>query len=118
MRRKNSSNNKIEIIESSGNVFKDLNIVNPEEHLIKAELAVRINKLIDEMGLKQNAAAELLDIDQPKISALTRGRLSGFSVERLLRFLAILNQDIEIIIKPRKGRRHQNPLAHVRIKHA
>ena len=75
---------------SSGNVFADLELSYPEERLAKAELAYQINNLIQKKKLTQIAAAELLDIDQPKISALSTGKLSGFSLEMLSRFLNIL----------------------------
>src|SRR3990167_4583651 len=105
----------IELEESSGNVFADLGLPNPEECLIKADLAIQINKLIQQRKSNQTDAAKLLGLDQPKISALNRGRLSGFSVERLFKLLSILDQDIEIVIKPHRGRReHSVPHIHVR----
>ena len=95
----------LQIEKSSGNVFKDLGLPNPEEHLAKAELAMKINDLIKSKGLKQKQAAELLRMDQPKISALSRGKLSGFSIERLMRILNLLDQDIEIVVKRHKTKR-------------
>ena len=90
-------------------------IVGPEEYLVKAELAIQISKLIKKRKLTQIDAAKLLGLDQPKISALNRGRLSGFSVERLFKLLSILDQDIEIVIKPHSGREeHSVPHIHVR----
>jgi predicted XRE-type DNA-binding protein len=86
--------------ESSGNVFADLGIGDPEEALAKAELARAISTLIAERHLTQGEAAKLLGIDQPKVSALMRGRLIGFSIDRLLRFLLALDRDVEIVIKP------------------
>ncbi len=85
----------------SGNVFADLGLPNPEERLVKAELASKISSAIEQKKLTQIEAAELLGIDQPKVSALTRGKLSGFSTARLLRFLNALGNDIEIIVKPK-----------------
>lgn len=112
MRKKTTA---IQIEESSGNVFADLGLSRPEECLVKADLAIQINKLIKIRKLNQTKAAKLLGLDQPKISALNRGKLSGFSVERLFKLLAILNQDIEIIIKPHHGREsHSIPHIHVR----
>jgi len=105
----------IEIEESSGNVFADLGLPRPEECLVKADLAIQINKLIKKRKLNQKNAAKLLGLDQPKISALSRGRLSGFSVERLFKLLSILDQDIEIVIKPHRNREvHTIPHIHVR----
>jgi predicted XRE-type DNA-binding protein len=93
---------KIDYEVSSGNVFADLGLSHPEELIAKANLAYQINSLIQEKNLTQTAAAKLLDIDQPKISALHTGKLSGFSIERLFRFLNILDQDITIKISPKK----------------
>jgi len=83
----------------SGNVFADLGIPNPEEALAKAELAHKIAELIRKRGLTQKRAAELLEVDQPKVSALVRGQLAGFSLERLMRFLLLLGQDIRITVQ-------------------
>jgi len=84
---------------SSGNVFADLGLPNPEEALAKAELANKISVLLQERGLTQAKAARLLGIDQPKVSMLLRGRLAGFSLERLMRFLLLLGQDIRITVQ-------------------
>jgi predicted XRE-type DNA-binding protein len=97
--------------ESSGNVFADLNIPNHEEALAKAELARQINCVIKKKKLTQQQAALVLGIDQPKISALASGRLSGFSLERLFRFLNELGQDISINIKPKARSRKKGSLS-------
>jgi predicted XRE-type DNA-binding protein len=92
---------------SSGNVFADLGLQNAEDRLAKAELARKVSEIIVARRLTQVEAAELLGIDQPKISALVRGRLQGFSLERLMRFLNVLGRDVEIVVKPKaRGRRH------------
>ncbi len=83
----------------SGNVFADLAFPNPEEALAKAELAHKISVVIRDKGLNQVQAAKLLGVDQPKISALIRGHLAGFSLERLMRFLLLLGQDIKITVQ-------------------
>src|ERR1700722_3277170 len=85
----------------SENIFADLELPNPEELLAKAELARQINTIIKHRKLTQVAAATLLDIDQPKISALSTGKLAGFSLERLFRFLNILDQSIMIKVSPK-----------------
>ena len=91
----------------STNVFADLGFSDPEEALAKAELARRISEIIRRRGLSQAAAAHILGIDQPKISYLLRGRLSGFSIERLFKFLNALGRDVEIVVrqKPRSRER-------------
>ena len=89
----------IPVYESSGNVFADLGLPDAEEAKAKAGLAQRITEVITLKGLTQVQAAELLGIDQPKISHLLRGRLTGFSTDRLLKYLTLLDQDIQIIIR-------------------
>jgi len=91
----------------SGNVFADLGRPQPEEALAKARLAYEIERSIRKRGLSQAEAGKILGIDQPKVSALRSGKLSGFSVERLIRFLNALDQDVEIVVraKPRSRRR-------------
>jgi predicted XRE-type DNA-binding protein len=103
----------IEYTRSSGNVFTDLGFQDAEERLAKAELVSRLNQLLDKKHLKQTAAAKILGINQPKISALQRGQLAGFSMERLISFLNKLDQDIEIIVKD-KPKRRKSP-AHLRV---
>jgi predicted XRE-type DNA-binding protein len=89
------------IVASSGYVFADLGFPDAVEKHTKVRLAVGINQIILRRGMSQSRAAELLGINQPKISALSKYRLEGFSVERLMRFLTSLNQDVEIIIRNR-----------------
>ncbi len=88
---------------SSGNVFKDIGIPNAEEHLIKAQLVFKIDAIMKDRGLKQVEAADLFGIRQPDISKMLRGEFRQFSVERLLRFLVALDQDVEIVIKPHRN---------------
>jgi predicted XRE-type DNA-binding protein len=89
---------------SSGNVFADLGLPDAEERLARAKLALRICEIIQERKLSQTQAAALLSVDQPKISALMRGKLDGFSTDRLFRFLNALGRDVEIIIRPKPDR--------------
>jgi predicted XRE-type DNA-binding protein len=90
---------------SSGNVFADLGFAEPEEELAKAQLASRLRQIIERRRLTQAAAAGLMGIDQPKVSALLNGRLANFSSGRLMRLLTALGQDVEIIVKAkRRGR--------------
>jgi predicted XRE-type DNA-binding protein len=93
--------------ESSGNVFADLGLRNPQDRLVKANLAHRICQVIAARGLTQTKAAKIMGLDQPKISALKQGKLKGFSAERLFRCLNDLGQEVEITIRPapQAGRR-------------
>src|SRR6202021_2797015 len=101
--------NKSGVTPSSGNVVADLGIRNPQEKQAKVRLAVAINQIIQGRKLSQMAAARRLNINQPKVSALSNYQLDGFSVERLMNFLTALDRDVDIIIRraprSRKGGR-------------
>ena len=106
MIRTKSATSPIKYEESSGNVFADIGLPNPEEYIAKAELAFQICEIIRERKLTQVKAAKLLGIKQPNVSALMKGHLDGFSAERLFRFLNKLDKSIEIVIrdKPRRAK--------------
>jgi predicted XRE-type DNA-binding protein len=86
----------------SGNVFADLGLADAEQHIVKAGLVLKIARIIEKRGLTQAAAANAMGIDQPKVSAMLAGQFRGYSVERLMRFLVALGQDVEIVVKPSK----------------
>lgn len=97
---------KLPVYPSSGNVFADLGIPNPEQYLAKAELAAKIHVIAQGRRLSQAATARILGINQPKVSALLRGQLDGFSTDRLIRFLNALGCDVQITVSaphPRKA---------------
>jgi predicted XRE-type DNA-binding protein len=98
------STHKLEYVEGSGNIYEDLGFPDAEERLAKAKLAMRIENIIEKRKLKQIKAAEILGINQPKVSALMNGRLSGFSIERLIHYLNLLDQDVEIVVKTKRSR--------------
>jgi predicted XRE-type DNA-binding protein len=102
----NESTNE-QVTPSSGNVFADMGFDNPEEMLLKAELVRQISAAIKEKGWNQYQAAAALGIDQPKVSELVRGRFSGYSIERLFKYLNALDRDLEIIVKPSSGKKHR-----------
>jgi predicted XRE-type DNA-binding protein len=87
------------VIHGTSNVFADLGYPDAEERQTKLRLAYTINKIIEQRRLVQSAAAEVLGINQPKVSALMHYKLDGFSVERLMTFLTALDRDVEIAIK-------------------
>jgi len=101
---------RIKATRSSGNVFADLGRPQPEEALAKARLAYEIERSIRKRALTQAQAGRILGIDQPKVSALRNGRLSGFSVERLIRFLNALNRDVEIVVSAKARSRRRGRL--------
>jgi predicted XRE-type DNA-binding protein len=86
------------ITESSGNVFADLGLANPEQELLKAKLLLQIYRTIKDRKLTQAQAGEILGIKQPHVSSLMRGQSGTFSVERLMEFLTVLGHDIEIAV--------------------
>src|ERR1035437_1856627 len=86
-------------VPRSGKVFADLNLPHADDLLAKAELATKIIAEIQRRRITQAQAAAVLGIDQPKISALKQGKLSGFSIERLMRLLLLLGRDVEIAVK-------------------
>ena len=96
---------KIEHEVSSGNVFADIGSPEPVEAQAKAELARKLGSILKHRHLSQTAAAELLGIDQPKISRLLRGQLKEFSMTKLLDFMLRLDRDIEIRIKRHRSER-------------
>lgn len=87
------------ITRGTRNVFADLGYADAEERQTKLRLAHAINDVIARRHLTQDAAADKLGINQPKVSALANYKLDGFSVERLMTFLTALDQDVEIVIK-------------------
>jgi len=91
-----------EITQGSLNVFADLGFPDADDRQAKTRLAMEINAILKQRGLKQSQAAALLGVPQPKVSALVNYRLDGFSLERLMSFLTALDQDVEILIRPAK----------------
>ncbi|MGL6073443.1 MAG: helix-turn-helix domain-containing protein [Fimbriiglobus sp.] len=104
-KKPNSPKATISVEAGSGNVFADIGVAKPEMALVKAGLVQKIQELIEEQGLTQVRAAKLLGLDQPKVSALIRGRTSGYTTDRLFRFLNLLGQGVEITISPLTDRR-------------
>ena len=93
------------VVRGSENVFADLGLENPDEELLKAQLAIRLRTLVAARGLTQAQAAKLLSLTQPDVSALVNGRISGFSLERLFGLVRRLGDDVEITLKRTKNDR-------------
>ncbi len=89
------------ITRGTTNVFADLGYADAAEQQTKTHLALAVNELLKVRKLKQHEFATLLGVPQPKVSALKNYRLGQFSVERLMEFLTALNQEVEIMIRPR-----------------
>jgi predicted XRE-type DNA-binding protein len=74
-----------------------------EDHLLKAQLVQKIDALLKARGLKQVEAARLFGVKQPDVSKMLHGDFRQFSLERLMRFLVALGQDVEIVVRPRRA---------------
>lgn len=92
------------ITEGSGNVFADFGYKNPEEAQIKSRIALRIHKAIEEKGLSQREAAKAMGIGHAKVSAIVNGKLKGYSIDRLFRFLNALDVNVTIKLQPKPAR--------------
>ncbi|MEK7705742.1 MAG: helix-turn-helix transcriptional regulator [Myxococcota bacterium] len=95
---------KAPVKRASANVFADLGVAEPDIALAKARLAATISEVVSKRSLTQAEAAEILGVDQPKVSALLRGQLAGFSTDRLIRFLTAIGQDVEIVVLRARSR--------------
>jgi predicted XRE-type DNA-binding protein len=87
---------------SSGNVFADLGFEDSEERLLKARLATKIAQLVEKKGWTQAQIAQRIALDQPKVSRLMRGQLSGFSADRLFAVLNRLGHSVEVRISAKE----------------
>jgi predicted XRE-type DNA-binding protein len=94
---------KVEKVErGSGNVFADLGFRDAEDRMWKAQLAIKISRLIQSKGWTQAQAAERVGLDQPKVSQLMRGGLTGFSADRLFAILNRLGYNVEVRISTKE----------------
>jgi len=91
-------------------VFDDLGLPESAERLVKSEIAARISSIIEKRGLTQVQAATVLAVDQADVSDLVRGKLAGFSTDRLFRFLNALGQDVDIVMRRRLHTRRAGQL--------
>lgn len=93
---------KVNYTRGSGNVFSDLELPDAYERLLKAQLAVQIRRFIEQKDWTQAEAAGVVGLDQPKVSNLLRGRLAGFSVDRLLSILNRIGHSVEVPISAKE----------------
>ena len=98
-----SAERKESVTRGTGNVFADLGFPDAAERQARLRLAYALNQELEARKISQADAAKVLGVTQPKVSALRRYKLEGFSVERLMNLLTALDQDVEIVIrrKPR-----------------
>jgi predicted XRE-type DNA-binding protein len=98
------------VTASSGNVFADMGVPEPEEELAKAQMASLIRRTVGGSRLSQDAAGKVMGIDRKEVSALLNGRLRSFSSERLMRLLTRFGHDVEIVLGPRPRRRERGQI--------
>ena len=98
--RKTAKSDHVEL--SSGNVFADIGLKDAEELLLKAKLVTKMSQLIEKKGLTQAEIAKRTGLDQPKVSRLLRGQLSGFSADRLFAVLNRLGHSVEVRISAKE----------------
>ena len=96
---------KIPVHAGASNVFADLGFDNPEEMQLRADLVQQLRDIIKRRRLTQVAAAKLLGIRQPDLSALLHGHLTKYSLGRLLKFMTILDRDVQILVKAKPRNR-------------
>jgi predicted XRE-type DNA-binding protein len=114
MKRTLGLHDEISAVASTGNVFADMGLPDAEELLIKSNLAMKINNIIEKRHLSQTQAAAILGIPQPKVSMIQHGKLRGFSLEKLCHLLTLLGRDVEIVVKSRK----KDGVGHLRVTYA
>lgn len=98
-----------EVTVSTGSAFHALGLPDADDLVLRAELLRKIADVIKERKLTQSRAGELMNMDQPRVSSLLRGKITKFSTDRLLRALSDLGQDVELRIsqaREGKGRLH------------
>ena len=101
---------------TSGNIFAELGLPNADEHMLKARLVMFIGQRIEQLALTQQAAAKRINVSQPDVSNMLRGRFEGFSLERLLGFVRALGSDVEINVKPSaNGHKHKKHEGRMRL---
>ena len=96
---------QIPVHRGSDNVFADLGFADPDDMRLRADLVQQLREVIARRGLTQTAAAELLGVRQPDLSAVLGGRLTKYSLQRLLKFMTILDRDVKIVVKEKPRNR-------------
>jgi predicted XRE-type DNA-binding protein len=84
------------VTTGSDNVFADMGIPDPDTHLLKAELELRTGDLIKASKLTQAEAADRRAMAQPDVSKMLRGQFRPMSLERLMRCIVSLGQNVTI----------------------
>ena len=90
--------------ESANNIFAELGLPDAGTHFLKAQIVGELYRLTTELKLTQTKAGEIMGISQPEVSRMFKGTFREYSVERLMGFLTAFNNDVEIVVRPRKAK--------------
>lgn len=95
------SRTRTKVRQSSGNVFADLKLPGANAHMLTAQIVAELYRLTQARKLTQTRAGELMGISQPEVSQLFKGHFREYSIDRLITFLTVFNQDVVISVEPR-----------------
>ena len=101
---------RVEVHESSGNIFADLGLPDADSHFLKAQIVAELYRLTNERKLTQTKAGALMGVSQPEVSRLFKGNFREYSIERLMTFLTTFDRDVEIVSRPRAWAREEVPV--------
>ena len=93
--------NDTTITMGSGDVFTDLGFSPAESRILRlrSQMMTALRKFIEKEGLTQADAAKRLKVSQPRISDLTGGKISRFSLDTLVNMLSDAGLEVNFRIK-------------------
>ncbi len=90
---------KLDIVRGSGNVFRDLGIVDADLKQTKATLAAEIIGVLDDENLSVRAAEKRTGIAYADFSRIRNADLNRFTVDRLMIVLSKLGRSVDVEVK-------------------
>jgi len=93
-----TTDSELELVRGSGNVFRDFGYVDAEALHLKAKLAAKIIGILDDEKLTARAAADVTGIPAAEFSHIRKASLTKYSIERMLKILAMLGQDVDVSV--------------------
>ena len=82
------------------NVYAELGFPDSAEMLVKAQLVVKIAQILRDRGWRQQEAAKVLGLTQPKLSKMLRGQFRGISEMKMMDCLVRLGRTVKIVVGP------------------
>ncbi len=95
----NITDDDMELVHGSGNLFRDLGRPDPETKQLKAVLAAAISKVLKEDNISTRRAQEKTGINHSDFARVRGYRLDRFTVDRLIAMLEGLGQEVEVSVK-------------------